>query len=56
MDWKPDPEGWRRSYAESGYLVVENAVDPELLQQMRDALERIERAVAEETLPRELRR
>ena len=56
MHWKPDPEGWRRSYAESGYLVVENAVDPELLQQLRDALERIERAVAEERLPPALRR
>ncbi len=55
MDWKPDPEGWRQSYAESGYLVVENVVEPDLLQQMRDALERIERAVAEETLPPQLR-
>ncbi len=56
MDWKPDPEGWRRSYDASGYLVVENAVDPGLLTAMRDALERIERAVAAETLPPHLRR
>ena len=56
MDWQRDPEGWRRRYDESGYLVVENAVDPGLLLAMRDALERIERAVAEETLPPHLRR
>lgn len=55
-DWTPDPEGWRRSYEEHGYLVVENAVDPDLLQRMRAALERIERAVAEDTLPPHLRR
>ena len=57
MDWKPEPDTWRCcSYAESGYLVVENAVDPHLLQQMRDALERIETSVAEESLPPNLRR
>ena len=56
MDWKPDPEGWRRSYDVSGYVVVENVVDPGLLLAMRDALERIERAVVEETLPPHLRR
>ncbi len=56
MDWTPDPERWRRSYEENGYLVVEDAVDPDMLQQMRTALERIERAVVEDTLPPQLRR
>ena len=41
MEWQPDPEGWRRSYQDSGYLVVENAVDPDLLEQSASALERI---------------
>lgn len=56
MDWTPDPEGWRQSYAEAGYLVVENAVDPQLLQQMREAIERIEHEHAEDKLPEGLRR
>lgn len=56
MDWTPDPAAWRDQFAETGYLVVENAVEPDLLRQMRDALERIERAVAEDTLPGHLRR
>ena len=56
MEWKPDTEAWRRSYAERGYLVVENVVEPSLLVEMRDALERIEQAVAEETLSPSLRR
>ena len=56
MEWNPEPDTWRRSYAERGYLVVENAVDPDLLQQMRDVLERIDTSVAEERLPPNLRR
>jgi ectoine hydroxylase-related dioxygenase (phytanoyl-CoA dioxygenase family) len=56
MDGNLDPEGWRQRYEESGYLVVENAVDPGLLGEIRDALERIERAVAEDTLSPNLRR
>lgn len=56
MDWTPDPNSWRRSYDENGYLVVQNAVDPDMLQRMRTALERIERAVVEDTLPPQLRR
>lgn len=56
MDWQHDPEGWRRSYEEQGYLVVENAVEPRLLEQLREALERIENAVAEDTLPPHLSR
>ena len=55
MEWMPDHDGWRRSYTESGYLVVENVIEQDLLIEMRDALERIERAVAEETLPPGLR-
>src|SRR5206468_3550649 len=49
------PDEWRRRYAEEGYLVVENVVDDELLGRMREALERIERAVAEDTLGPRLR-
>jgi hypothetical protein len=55
-NWKPEPDRWRRAYAEDGYLVVENAVEDGLLQRLRDALERIEQAVADETLPAHLRR
>jgi len=55
-EWTPDPDNWRRRYEESGYLVVENAVEPALLERMRTALERIERAVAEDTLLPHLRR
>ena len=54
--WSPNPEEWRRRYEEDGYLVVENAVEPGLLGRMREALERIEQAVAEDTLPPSLRR
>ena len=56
MGWTPDPATWREQFAETGYLVVEDAVEPERLQHMREALERIERAVAEDTLPAHLRR
>ena len=56
MIWKPDSAGWRKTYAENGYLVVENAIEHSLMVEIRDALERIERAVAEETLPPDLRR
>ncbi|MBV9470330.1 MAG: phytanoyl-CoA dioxygenase family protein [Abitibacteriaceae bacterium] len=56
MNWTPEPDTWRQQYDETGYLVVENAVEPGLLQQMREALERIECAVAEDTLSPNLRR
>ncbi len=56
MDWKPNPEGWRQSYEENGFLVVENVVDPDRLEHLREALERIERAVAADTVPPHLRR
>jgi ectoine hydroxylase-related dioxygenase (phytanoyl-CoA dioxygenase family) len=55
MEWKPRPDEWRQRYAEDGYLVVENVVDAGLLGSMREALERIELAVAENTLPPRLR-
>ena len=54
--WKKTPEPWRRDYQESGYLVVENAIDGATLQRMRDASERIESAFQNETLPPHLRR
>jgi ectoine hydroxylase-related dioxygenase (phytanoyl-CoA dioxygenase family) len=41
-NWIPTPEKWLADYNESGYLVVENAVDPDTLGEMRSALERIE--------------
>lgn len=55
MSWQPEPEQWRQQYEEAGYLVVENALDTDLLHQMREVLERIERAVAEDSLPPNLR-
>lgn len=42
-EWLPNPEQWLSDYNENGYLVVENAVDPETLGTMRNALESIER-------------
>jgi len=54
--WTPDPQGWRRRYEETGYLLVENAVDAALLGRMRDALERIEREFAAGALGPNLRR
>lgn len=56
MTWQPDPQAWRSAYEQDGYLVVPNAVEPELLQEIRDALERIEQAVAADTLSPGLRR
>jgi ectoine hydroxylase-related dioxygenase (phytanoyl-CoA dioxygenase family) len=40
--WAPNPGVWRQQYEATGYLVVENAVDPDTLQQMRAALDQIE--------------
>ncbi len=40
--WTPTPVNWLNRYQEDGYLVVENAVNPETLQQMRFELDRIE--------------
>lgn len=54
-DWKSEPQSWRKSYEATGYLVVENAVDEDTLAQLRVGLERIERGVAEDTLPKNLR-
>lgn len=36
-----DPAQWKKQYDQDGYLVVEDAVDPALLAQLRDALDRI---------------
>ncbi len=54
--WQAEPENWRKSYEESGYLVVENAVDSQTLAGLRDALEKIESAVSQNALPDSLRR
>ena len=54
-DWKKTPEKWRDDYQKSGYLVVENAIDGVTLQQMREALERVERDFQNETLPPHLK-
>ena len=54
--WQRDPQSWKKSYDETGYLVVENAVDGETLAALRDALDKIERAVNEDALPESLRR
>lgn len=56
MTWTPDPAEWRRAYHEDGYVIVENVVEPELLRQLTDELDRIESEVAAGTLPDRLRR
>ena len=55
-DWQPDREAWLRSYQETGYLVVEDAIDAETLEALRAQLDGIARDVAEEALPDDLRR
>jgi ectoine hydroxylase-related dioxygenase (phytanoyl-CoA dioxygenase family) len=42
-DWTPDAAAWKRQYEDAGYLLVENAVEPDLLARMREAMDRIER-------------
>jgi phytanoyl-CoA hydroxylase len=54
-EWNSSPDEWRKQYAEDGYLVVENAVDQELVRRLRDELERIEAAVKAGTLTPRLR-
>lgn len=54
--WNPTPEKWLADYNESGYLVVENAIDPQTLQEMKNALERIEREYYADTLSPQLKR
>lgn len=56
MNWRPDPETWRRRYHEDGYVVVENVIGADLLSRMAETLERIEREVAAGTLATGLRR
>lgn len=56
MNWQPTTEKWLNDYNETGYLVVENAVDPQILQEMRVALERIEREFKQDTLSPYLKR
>ena len=53
--WQARPAEWRRQYEETGYLVVENAVDAETLQALREGVDRIEQRVADNTLPPGLR-
>lgn len=55
-EWTPDSAAWRRQYEETGYLLVENAVEPEMLQRMRNAVENIEEGFAAGTLAPSLRR
>jgi ectoine hydroxylase-related dioxygenase (phytanoyl-CoA dioxygenase family) len=49
-DWVPNPELWRAQYEATGYLLVENAIDADTLQELRVALEQIEHDYAEGTL------
>ena len=56
MDWQCSPESWRADYDRDGYLVVENALDPELLAALREGMEAIEDGVRRDTLPGWLRR
>ena len=51
-----DAARWRRDYTENGYLVVPDALEPELTARLRDVMDRIEREFAAETLPDALRR
>lgn len=54
--WTSEPEKWRSDYDETGYLVVENAVEPALLEEMRAAIDRIEKSFYDNTLSQGLRR
>lgn len=47
---------WQRDYEENGFLVVENAVEPELVERMRAVMDRIERDFTADTLPPTLKR
>jgi ectoine hydroxylase-related dioxygenase (phytanoyl-CoA dioxygenase family) len=47
---------WRRDYEENGFLVVENALEPEQVAEMRAVMDRIERDFMADTLPGTLRR
>ena len=51
-----DAPKWRTEYERDGYLVVENAVEPELIAQMRTVMDRIENDFTAGTLPGHLRR
>ena len=51
-----EAQRWRQEYERDGYLVVENAVEPDLVVQMRAVMDRIESDFAAETLPDALRR
>jgi phytanoyl-CoA hydroxylase len=54
---QPDEtESWRSKYEDDGFLVVENALEPDLVAQMRDVMDRIERGFDADTLPAHLRR
>ena len=55
MNWTIETEKWRHDYAETGYLVVENAVEPDRIEELRRALETIEAGVADESLSPHLR-
>lgn len=55
-DWQPDRAAWRRDYEETGYLVVEDAVDRETLDALRAQVDRIEAEVAADSLPDNLKR
>ena len=55
-DWQPDRAEWRRAFEDTGYLVVEDAVDGETLNALRNEIERIERAVAADALDDNLKR
>lgn len=52
----PPLSQWRETFAQTGYLIVENVLDASELTRLREALDRIEEAVATETLPGHLRR
>jgi len=56
MDWITQPETWRSDYEASGYLVVENAVDPATIETLRAGIDRIERGVNDGSLGEWLRR
>lgn len=55
MNEQPNVQDWRERYERDGYIVVENVLEPALLNAMRDELERIESAVQDNTLPPNLR-
>jgi ectoine hydroxylase-related dioxygenase (phytanoyl-CoA dioxygenase family) len=54
--WIPNREEWLKQYNDTGYLVVENAIDPVTLQRLQSKLDKIEQEYVDGTLDATLKR